>query len=158
MCVRHDRSMWERDVDLVVPLWQGGDDARLLKGAQALAARVPAARSRVTVAVPATGSPREGGVRHQAAVALAVQAQADVLEQRRPDRLLTLGGDCAVELASVAHLARRHKERLFVLWVDAHADLNTPTGSPSGTAHGMPLRLLMARSHGGAIAKLCRCA
>lgn len=138
-------------MDLLVPLWQGGDDRRLLAGAQMLAARVPAARSRLTVAVPATGSQREGGVRHRAAVAVAVQAQADVLEQHQPERLLTLGGDCAVELASVAHLARRHGERLFVLWVDAHADLNTPASSPSGTAHGMPLRLLMDGDPSGAL-------
>jgi arginase len=143
--------MWERDVDLIVPLWQGGDDARLGGGAAALAARLPEVRSRVTVAVPATGSAREGGVLHRAAVASAVQAQADVLEERQPDRILTLGGDCAVEIASVRHLAGRYGERLFVLWIDAHADLNTPTGSPSGTAHGMPLRLLMDGDPSGAL-------
>lgn len=30
-----------------------------------------------------------------------------------------------------------------VLWVDAHADINTPDGSPSGNMHGMPVALLM---------------
>lgn len=30
-----------------------------------------------------------------------------------------------------------------VLWIDAHADLNTPESSPSKTFHGMPLRLLL---------------
>jgi arginase len=48
-----------------------------------------------------------------------------------------------VEVASVACMARTYGERLFVLWIDAHGDLNTPASSPSGTAHGMPLRLLL---------------
>lgn len=30
-----------------------------------------------------------------------------------------------------------------MLWVDAHADINTPDGSPSGNMHGMPVALLM---------------
>jgi arginase len=70
-------------------------------------------------------------------------AQVEVLEQENPGRVLTLGGDCSVELASVSHLAGRYGPRLFVLWIDAHADLNNPGSSPSGTAHGMPLRLLL---------------
>ena len=37
-------------------------------------------------------------------------------------------------------LAVRH-ERLAVVWLDAHGDLNTPETSPSGNAWGMPLRM-----------------
>ena len=50
------------------------------------------------------------------------------------------------------HLARRATaQRLFVLWIDAHGDLNTPASSPSGTAHGMPLRLLLDADADGAL-------
>jgi len=42
----------------------------------------------------------------------------------------------------VRELARRH-ERLGVVWIDAHGDLNTPETSPSGNAWGMPLRMLI---------------
>ena len=35
-----------------------------------------------------------------------------------------------------------HWTRLPLLQVDAHADLNTPATSPSGSAHGMPVALL----------------
>jgi arginase len=86
-------------------------------------------------------------VRHREVVSSVLSAQAELLEQQRPGRLLTLGGDCAVEVASIAHLAQLYGQRLFVLWLDAHADLNTPSSSPSGTAHGMPLRLLMEGDH-----------
>ena len=31
---------------------------------------------------------------------------------------------------------------MAVIWVDAHADINSPEGSPSGNVHGMPLSFL----------------
>nr|WTA64482.1 arginase family protein [Micromonospora sp. NBC_00855] len=135
--------MWNRDLDVLVPMWQGADDIRVRDGAAVLGALTAPGARRVTVPVPAGGSEREKGVRHRAAVVDAYRAHRDVLGRHRPRRLLTLGGDCAVEVASVAHLAGHYAQRLFVLWIDAHGDLNTPASSPSGTAHGMPLRLLL---------------
>jgi arginase len=51
-----------------------------------------------------------------------------------------LGGDHAVAMGTVAGAAR---ERTGLLWIDAHADLNTPASSPSGNVHGMPLAALL---------------
>eukprot|EP00873_Tetraselmis_striata_P030488 jgi/Tetstr1/450752/TSEL_037788.t1 len=52
-----------------------------------------------------------------------------------------LGGDHALSFGSVA-AALRHADRvgrkLHVLWLDAHADFNTPQTSTSGNMHGMP--------------------
>ncbi|MGC5310302.1 arginase family protein [Micromonospora zamorensis] len=143
--------MWSRDLDVLVPTWQGADDLRVREGATALAALTTPGSQRVTVPVPGGGSAPEGGVRHRAAVFNAYHAQTEVLARHRPQRLLTLGGDCTVEVASVAHLAGRYAKRLFVLWIDAHGDLNTPASSPSGTAHGMPLRLLLDGDVDGAL-------
>jgi len=57
---------------------------------------------------------------------------------------LLLGGDHAVSLGSVAGAVRRAPgRRVGILWIDAHADLNTPETSPSGNVHGMPLALLL---------------
>jgi arginase len=42
----------------------------------------------------------------------------------------------------VKGLALRY-DRLGVIWIDAHGDLNTPETSPSGNAWGMPLRMLI---------------
>jgi len=74
---------------------------------------------------------------------------------------LVLGGDHSIAMGTVAgvagHLDARG-ERLGVLWIDAHADLNTPGTSPSGNVHGMPLAVLlghgdpmMTRIGGGAV-------
>ena len=57
---------------------------------------------------------------------------------------VVLGGDHAVALGSAAGAVRRAAgRRTGILWIDAHADLNTPATSPSGNVHGMPLALLL---------------
>lgn len=65
------------------------------------------------------------------------------LRAAAPDRLTVVGGTCGVELAPVAYLHERYGDDLLVLWLDAHADLNTPASSPSGHFHGMVLRTLL---------------
>jgi arginase len=55
---------------------------------------------------------------------------------------LILGGDHALSMGSVSGMARHAQEvgrPLFVLWLDAHADFNSPSTSPSGNMHGMPV-------------------
>lgn len=50
---------------------------------------------------------------------------------------IVLGGDHSIAMGSVTGAGRG--ERIGVIWVDAHADFNTPQTSPSGNIHGMPL-------------------
>jgi len=55
---------------------------------------------------------------------------------------LILGGDHSLSMGSVSGMARYAAEKdrpLFVLWLDAHSDFNTPETSPSGNIHGMPV-------------------
>jgi arginase len=52
---------------------------------------------------------------------------------------LVLGGDHSVAMGTLAGLARAHASLGGVLWIDAHADMNTPSSSPSGNVHGMVL-------------------
>jgi arginase len=55
---------------------------------------------------------------------------------------VTLGGDHSIALGTVAgHLAC--DPDCVVVWVDAHADINTLTSSNSGNMHGMPLSFNM---------------
>lgn len=57
-----------------------------------------------------------------------------------PERPLVLGGCCCAHVGAIEGLAAR-SDRLAVVWLDAHGDLNTPETSPSGNAWGMPLRM-----------------
>lgn len=55
---------------------------------------------------------------------------------------VVLGGDHSIAVGTVAgmsHHLKKQKRRLGLIWIDAHADMNTPETSPSGNVHGMPL-------------------
>jgi len=65
------------------------------------------------------------------------------LRDIKPARVFTVGATCGCETAPVAYLSQRYGERLGVVWIDAHGDLNTPATSPSRHYHGMVLRTLM---------------
>lgn len=53
---------------------------------------------------------------------------------------LVLGGDHSIAAGTIAGMARFFApQHLGVIWIDAHADMNTPESSPSGNVHGMPL-------------------
>jgi arginase len=59
---------------------------------------------------------------------------------------LVLGGDHSVAAGTVAGVAefyRRKQEKIGLIWIDAHSDINTPNSSPSGNVHGMPLAAIM---------------
>jgi arginase len=59
---------------------------------------------------------------------------------------LVLGGDHSVAMGTIAGLARhfrRRKEKIGLIWFDAHADANTAETSPSGNIHGMPLAVVL---------------
>ena len=68
--------------------------------------------------------------------------QTLVLATELPERPLVLGGCCCSHIGAVEALAARH-DRLGVVWLDAHGDLNTPESSPSGNEWGMPLRMIV---------------
>jgi arginase len=55
---------------------------------------------------------------------------------------LVLGGDHSIAAGTVAGVASHYRlqnQKIGMLWIDAHADMNTPESSPSGNVHGMPL-------------------
>jgi arginase len=61
---------------------------------------------------------------------------------------LVLGGDHSIAVGTIAGMSRHFakiNEKLGVIWIDAHADMNTPDSSPSGNVHGMPLACCIGR-------------
>ena len=58
---------------------------------------------------------------------------------------LLLGGDHCLAIGSIGAVAqhcRAQRRKLRVLWLDAHADFNTSTITPTGNLHGMPVACL----------------
>jgi arginase len=96
---------------------------------------------------PNPWQPPVDGYRHLAEVtAWNVAVHEAVLAELRQDRLpLLLGGDHCLAIGSISAVARHCREqgrKLRVLWLDAHADFNTRTLTPSGNVHGMPVAVL----------------
>jgi len=56
---------------------------------------------------------------------------------------LVLGGDHSVAIGTLAGAAR--DAEIGAVWFDAHGDFNTPSTTPSGNVHGMPLAAALGR-------------
>ena len=87
------------------------------------------------------------GYRHLAETAAWCRGVRDTFyEALRTGRFpILLGGDHSLAIGSIAALARHCADEdkpLSVLWLDAHADFNTPEASPSGNLHGMPVAVV----------------
>jgi len=65
-----------------------------------------------------------------------------IISEKQPANVFTIAGDCGAEIIPISYVNHLHPN-LAVLWMDAHADLNTPESSPSKAFHGMPLRTLL---------------
>ena len=57
-------------------------------------------------------------------------------------RSIVLGGCCCTPVGGVRGVSQR-VDRLGIVWIDAHGDLNTPETSPSGNQWGMPFRMIL---------------
>ncbi|MCA8951652.1 MAG: arginase [Planctomycetes bacterium] len=63
---------------------------------------------------------------------------------------VVLGGDHSIAIGTVSGVAEYHHDhgdKIGLIWVDAHADMNTPDSSPTGNIHGMPLATLLGKGH-----------
>jgi arginase len=62
-------------------------------------------------------------------------------EMIKDNFVLILGGDHCISIGSIPSIIKV-KPNTGIIWVDAHADINTPTTSLTGNMHGMPLAFL----------------
>jgi len=134
---------------LVVPQWQGSPSSRamqLIDGAQAIAGDLPRTSTTVLEVPMEAGESLGTGIHRLSALQRVrgmVSEALDALAAAAPDEpVLTVGGDCGVALAPIAHAARR-SPGLAVVWIDAHPDLNSAETSPSGAFAGMVLRAVL---------------
>jgi len=112
-------------------------------GARALADRLGGSAFLEIPAPDVETLPTVGGVVGLDSIAARARASIEALGSRQPSRLFTIGGTCGVEVAPISYLNDRYRGDLCVVWLDAHADLNTPVTSPSSHFHGMALRTML---------------
>ena len=101
----------------------------------------------IEVAIPETKQIGEHQARYLSEITETCTKAAQMVEQALEEGMtpVILGGDHSVAAGTVSGVSayfRRQNQKIGLIWIDAHADLNTPETSPSGNVHGMPLAAL----------------
>jgi len=133
---------------LVYPRWQGGIITHLLPelspddasrgyylGAQLLNFLAPA-NGQETVAVPVSldinDRTTEKGISSRKVIMKQTKAALEMLNENNAERIVTLGGDCAVSVVPFCWLAAKYFDAVAIIWIDAHPDINLPYDSCKG--------------------------
>ena len=127
---------------VVVPQWHGSGSARamrLVDGAAAIQGDLPSAFTK-SVDVPLEAGDSQGTSVHRLSALTLVRDRLSQVLSTIPGPVVTIGGDCGVEVGAVGYLSDRD---FALVWFDAHPDLNTPESSPSNAFHGMVLRTIL---------------
>lgn len=118
--------MASRTLRLNMPQWQGGDEPAYRFGAELLRWLAPehdGPEETVFVPEPNGRAPEiDHGIKARTVLLSQARAARAAIERHDPDRIVTLGGDCLVDLAPMAYLNRKYPA-LGVLWIDAHPDV-----------------------------------
>ncbi len=132
-----------KTIRLVYPQWQGGDITRWIPeisdpalaargyylGAQLLDFLAPDnGQPKFTVPVNTEAKERKAvdGVLDRDDIALQTKAALDILNVEKPDKIVTLGGECSVSVAPFTYLADKYKDDVAMIWIDAHPDITLP--------------------------------
>jgi arginase len=132
----------------------GPDALRVAGIAETLARQGLTVLDRGNLSGPATPwTPPAGGLRHLDGVVAWNRGVYDAVDAvlGAGHVPLLMGGDHCLAVGSISAVAwhaRQRGRKLRVLWLDAHADVNTEATSPSGNLHGMPVACLLG--HGPA--------
>ena len=100
--------------------------------------------------VKAVGDPNKKYIREIARVCERLY-KTSLAVQEKGGLPVVLGGDHSLasgSVAATAEILRRDEKPLGLIWVDAHADMNTPASTTSGNVHGMPLASLLGPEPG----------
>ncbi len=110
----------------------------------------------IRVEIAETQSLGNANARYLAQIAETCTRTAEAVVKSLEDGMspLVLGGDhslAAGTVSGVAEYYRRQGQKIGVIWMDAHSDINTPETSPSGNVHGMPLAALLGLGAGSGL-------
>lgn len=139
---------------LIYPQWQGGivshwmpdipanDASRgYYLGARLLNLLAPD-NGQKTVEVPISldinDRETDKGVSARKVILKQTQAALDILNENKPERIITLGGECSVSVVPFTYLAANYPDDVAIVWIDAHPDICLPYDEYKGY-HAMAL-------------------
>jgi len=139
---------------LIYPQWQGGivahwmpdlppDDASrgYYLGSHLLNFLAPESNQttkEVPVSLDINDRETVNGINSYNVIVKQTKAALDILEKETPDRIVTLGGDCAVSVVPFTYLAAKYTDDIAIVWIDAHPDVTLPYDDYKGY-HAMAL-------------------
>lgn len=137
--------MNNKHLNLLIPQWQGGgpDKSTYLRGMEIRDKYMQGLLLREVNINTADSCVTRNSIFGYEPIYHQLKQAQDIIEELRPDTILTIGGGCDAAVVSIAYLNRRYNHELILLWFDAHGDLHTPETSESHLFYGMPLRLVL---------------
>lgn len=148
-----------KTIRLIYPQWQGGEITRWIPeitnpdeaargyylGAQLLNFLAPDS-GQPTFTVPITTDPSQrtatDGVLDRDTIAAQTKAALDILTVARPDKIVTLGGECSASVVPFTYLANKYADDVVMVWIDAHPDITLPGDAYAGY-HAMAVTACM---------------
>ena len=130
-------------IRLIYPQWQGASIAQLIPeienqddasrgyflGAGLLNFLAPD-NGHETLTVPVSTEIKErkvvDGVLDRDIIVHQTRTALDMLRVSKPDKIVTLGGECSVSVVPFTYLAEKYDHDLAIIWIDAHPDLTLP--------------------------------
>lgn len=161
-------NLHDSTLRLIYPQWQGGDIAAwfpdlspkeaaqgYILGAQILNLLVDSIHTSANGAVvnvaqefslnSAKQRIVEDGIIDKSALLRQSEAALSILNARKPSRVLTLGGECAVSVPSFCYLANLYADDVALLWIDAHPDIGLPYDDFYKGYHAMAMSAIIGR-------------
>lgn len=141
-------------IRLLYPQWQGGNIDHWMPdipandasrgyylGSQLLNLLAPEGQQH-TVEVPVSldinDRAVEKGISARRVILKQTRVALQLLNEKTPDRIITLGGECSVSVVPFTYLANKYPDDVAVVWIDAHPDVTLPYDDYKGY-HAMAL-------------------
>lgn len=136
--------MAAKTIRLIYPQWQGGMNQDYDFGAQMMSHIIPVSNqiTTKTILVPIDETAiSDTIIDGQTTIIKQMKAVTETLLKLQPDRVITIGGDCAVSQAPFDYLHGRYPKNFGIIWLDAHPDVANQNNSTH--VHEMVLANLM---------------
>ena len=131
-----------KTIRLVYPQWQGGDIAHWItevKDPEQASRGYYLGAQLLNFLAPDNG---QEGVLDKEVLIAQTRAALDILKITRPDKIVTLGGECSASVVPFTYLADKYKDDVAMIWIDAHPDITLP-GDVYAGYHAMAVTACM---------------
>ena len=116
---------------LYYPVWQGGMSSLIFESAPFIKMLLPQGINCETVEVPVSKEiskepESKNGVNEPTILLKQIKAAEAILDIKKPEKIITLGGDCSSSQVPFDYLHGKYGENVGIIWMDAHPDISTP--------------------------------